>query len=235
MNAIVYSLALDKGRPVEAPSHLSIAEKILHVLDRNIDPDQAAALNAALVLCADHELAQTTFVARIAASAGADVGSCVGAAILSMPRHGARRSPAGAETVLDTLIATNDLRREVDIVQQSCSGIPGFNHPLYPLGDPRARAMIEIAASIPKPGPKFERLYRLLDRIAEEFHCFPSFETGLVSMVFALDLPPNTATRLFVLARSAGWIAHIFEQWQLDAPLRPRAEYIGNLPNVQTA
>jgi citrate synthase len=235
INSIIYSLAPKRHDSMNIPGNLSISEKILYALGLKIDAKQAAALNAALVLCADHELAQTTFVARIAASAGADVGSCVGAAILSMPRHAARRSPAGAETVLNTLVSTNDLRGEVDLIQKSCAGIPGFNHPLYPLGDPRAKAMIDIAASLPNPGPKFERLHRLLGTIADEFHCFPSFETGLVAMAFALELPAKTATKLFVLARSAGWIAHIFEQWQLDAPLRPRAEYIGAAPRLQVS
>lgn len=39
------------------------------------------ALNAALVLSADHELAPATFAARIAASTGADIYSCIGSAL----------------------------------------------------------------------------------------------------------------------------------------------------------
>jgi citrate synthase len=52
--------------------------------------DDVAALNAALILVADHELNASTFAARVAASTGADLYACIGAALATFtgPRHG---------------------------------------------------------------------------------------------------------------------------------------------------
>src|SRR5262249_56343443 len=60
-----------------------IAAALLCGMDVAPAPEAIAVINAALILCTDHELAQSTFVARIAASAGADLGECIGEAILT--------------------------------------------------------------------------------------------------------------------------------------------------------
>ena len=100
-----------------------------------------ALLELALVLCADHELNASTFAARVAASTGADLYSCLSAALaaFSGPRHGlaseqvevlAReaRDPANAAA------AVSDRMRRGEL-------LPGFGHALYPEGDPLYRKL----------------------------------------------------------------------------------------------
>ena len=91
-----------------------------------------AAVEQALVLSADHELNASSFTARIAASAGADLYACVGAALatLSGPRHGgecdrfeALVAEAGEPHRARAVVAARLRRGEA---------LHGFGHPSVP-------------------------------------------------------------------------------------------------------
>ena len=50
---------------------------------------------------------------------------------------------------------------------------------------------------------------------------------GLVCLTLALGMPPGSAALVFALGRTAGWVAHVLEQRESEAVLRPRARYVG--------
>jgi citrate synthase len=107
--------------------------------------------------------------------------------------------------------------------------LPGFNHPLYPEGDPRARYLIDVARRLEGRHPSVEPLYAALD-IAATHGCLPSLEFGLTLLTIALGLPPRSAFSLFIISRTAGWLAHIVEQRKSGALIRPRADYLQARP-----
>jgi citrate synthase len=45
-----------------------------------------------------------------------------------------------------------------------------------------------------------------------------------------LRLPVGTPLTLFAIGRTIGWIGHAIEQYTIDAIIRPRARYVGELP-----
>jgi len=53
----------------------------------------------------------------------------------------------------------------------------------------------------------------------------PSIDVGLVAVARALGLPVGTATALFAIGRTVGWVAHSIEQYEAGYLLRPRARY----------
>jgi citrate synthase len=53
----------------------------------------------------------------------------------------------------------------------------------------------------------------------------PNVDMALVALRAALGLPRGAAAGLFAVGRSAGWIAHILEQYAAGFLLRPRARY----------
>src|SRR5882724_8919075 len=70
------------GRQYAAPRRGdTIARVLARALGVQTNPDVAHALDGMLVVVADHEFTPATFAARIAASAGNDLYSCVGAAL----------------------------------------------------------------------------------------------------------------------------------------------------------
>ncbi|WP_090542155.1 citrate synthase [Paraburkholderia caballeronis] len=190
-----------------------------------------AALDAALVLCADHELAQATFVARIAASAGADIGECVAAAILTQTGLTSARSYESAEDLLRACRTRPDAQRRFAAEYAAHRNLPGFNHPLYPDGDPRAAWLIDAARRLDGRHPAAEPLHHALE-MAAAYGCLPSLETGLTLLTIALGLPTRSAFALFIIGRTVGWVAHILEQRASGALIRPRADYLPAEPRA---
>ena len=98
-----------------------------------------------LVLGADHELNASTYVGRCIASTGASPYAVVLGALgaLSGPRHGG--GTAEVESLLREVLRTGDLEGRIAARLRRGERIPGFGHPLYPDGDPRARDILEAA------------------------------------------------------------------------------------------
>jgi citrate synthase len=187
----------------------------------------ARALDAALVLMADHELNASTFAARIAASAGADLYACVSAALatLSGPRHGGAslRVEAFADEVGSPPRAADVVRSRL----QRGDPLPGFGHRLYPDGDPRGGHLISAARRLPGRSARLRTLLALADAVRSQGGEPPNSDLGLVALTSALGLPAGAAPAIFALGRCAGWIAHVLEQRADPRLLRPRARYAG--------
>jgi citrate synthase len=105
--------------------------------------------------------------------------------------------------------------------------LPGFGHPLYPDGDPRARVLLDSAAAIAPRCPALRTLTALAGAARDAGVAPPTVDLGLCALAFALGLPPGSAVSLFVMGRTAGWVAHMLEQREAGFLLRPRARYVG--------
>ncbi|MGE0328324.1 MAG: citrate/2-methylcitrate synthase, partial [Polyangiaceae bacterium] len=103
-------------------------------------------INAALIACLDHELNASTFCARVAASAGANLYASVSAGLgaLSGPRHG--RACDRVEALVHEVQRPSLARRVVEERARLGEQLPGFGHPLYPRGDPRGTLLLELAS-----------------------------------------------------------------------------------------
>jgi citrate synthase len=209
--------ALGEGTS-EGPLHLILAEAW------GLAPSEADPVRRALVLLADHELNASTFACRVAASTGASLAACAlaGLAALSGPHHG------GAAARVFAMI--DDAQREGPegaLRAWTARGArpAGFAHPLYPDGDPRAKALFEAF----RPSPELLAL-----KTASEAHCGQpaNVDFALAAMTLALGLPRHAPFCLFALGRSAGWIAHALEQVGSGGLIRPRARYVGPPPEV---
>ncbi len=199
---------------------------------RALGIDEAAApmLDRVLVLLADHELNASSFTARIAASTDADPYACVSAALatLSGPRHGSASEEVArfAETIGEPAAA----RAAVRALRKQGLVPPGFGHPLYPTGDPRARPILDVALALARPGRPALRARTLLAIVDATMDAHPTVDVGLAALVAAVGAPASVGAGLFAVARSAGWLAHALEQRSAGHLLRPRARYVGVPP-----
>jgi len=185
----------------------------------SLDAAGTDLVRRALVLLADHELNPSTFAARIAASTGAPMTACVmaGLSTLSGPKHG------GAGAALAALAAeakANDVDMAVARWLAAGHGLPGFGHPLYPHGDPRAAALLPLVTLDPA-------LVELRDAVGDATEALPNIDFALLAISVAADLPADAPFRLFATARGVGWAAHAIEQSASGAMIRPRARYQG--------
>src|SRR5260370_8731891 len=106
--------------------------------------------------------------------------------------------------------------------------IPGFGHPLYPGGDPRAKLIMqllseEFPAEFSKIQKRIEDSERVLGKSA-------NVDLALAAVARVLALPVDSGYHLFALGRTVGWIAHAAEQHKSGAFIRPRARYVGVMP-----
>ncbi len=185
----------------------------------------ADLIRRTLVLLADHELNPSAFAARVAASTGASLAASAlaGLAALSGPRHGG--APAAlARFRTEALAQGPDAAVAARVAEDR--GIPGFGHPLYPGGDPRAAALL---ARFNPP----EDLARLAEQVHATTGLAPNVDFALVALCDHLDAPEGAALSLFAAARCAGWLAHALEQVQDGGLIRPRARYTGDLPDQE--
>jgi len=224
----VFGFLGPRRRFVAMRSGKSVAAGLARALCINPTPATLGALDALLVLDVDHELTSSTFTARIAASGAADLHACIGAALNT---HHSVVTGSRADSVEELLAPRSDsstMIARVKNVLASAQRVPGFNHPFYPKGDPRAAMLIEIARDIGRSKRSVRALLETVELLQGEFGLRPSFELGSVMLCRALGLPPQTSSGLRSLARTAGWVAHAFEQRLAAFMIRPRAKYVGS-------
>jgi citrate synthase len=220
-------LGMGSSRVMAALGESSVARSLLVALGAAPGKRATLAMNHALIVLADHELNASSFAARVAASAGADLYACVcaGLATLSGVRHG------GLGARVEALVAeTGRPERALAVIEERTrrgDDIPGFGHPLYPAGDPRATGLIDAAVSLAPRRPALRTLLALVDGMRATRRPEPTVDVGLAAMGYALALPPGSGIAVFAIARTAGWIAHAFEQRAAGFLLRPRARYVG--------
>jgi len=208
---------------LEAPS---LAAAIGAAFSRDLRAPELSVLNQALVLAADHELNASTFAARVAASTGADVYGCISAALaaLSGPRHG-----GAADRVDALLLEAGPPERVEEVVhdrQRRGEVIEGFAHPIYaPHSDPRGTWLLDLAGRLRGESTEVQSVVALVDAMQQGGFGGPSIDVGLVAVSRALALPAGSATALFALGRSVGWVAHALEQYEAGFLVRPRARY----------
>ena len=180
----------------------------------------ADAIRRALVLCADHELNASTYTARVVASTRAPLGSCLLAALAALtgPLHGGTTARVAA-LMSDPGVGA-DPQGALSSRLARGEAVPGFGHPLYPDGDPRARALIDAV-----PMPKVWQA--VADAVFETTGKRPNVDFALAALEAVLGLPADSAFGIFALGRSVGWVAHVLEQWSEGGLIRPRARYVG--------
>lgn len=185
-------------------------------------------LQAALIICADHELNASSFTARCVASTGAALPACLsgGLAALSGPKHG--RSSENAFALLHEVSASGSALNVLSSRMRRGEAIHGFGHRLYPNGDPRGTRLLEMLSEF--GSERLLTVRAVADAAFEIVGEKPNIDFGLASLAYVLDLPDHVPLTIFALGRSVGWIAHAREEYERNALIRPRAKYLGPRP-----
>jgi citrate synthase len=205
----------------------SLAAQLLRALGSK--PVPPAVADSALILYADHELAASTFAARIAAAAGSNLydGLSAGLAVLRGPLHGGAMIEVA--TLLRSLALAPRLDTAISSVLAEATRIPGFGHSVYQDGDPRAAHFRRLAEQIAAGEARrwLDVASALEERVLRERHLHANADLYSVVFMHAAGLRDQAMLALFAVARTAGWIAHMLEQHRNNRLIRPRARYTG--------
>jgi citrate synthase len=167
-------------------------------------PARVRALNIALILLAEHELALSTLAVRVAASARANPASCLlaGLGTLSGRLHG-----GAARIVHNQLLAREPVKA-------------GFGHPVHRHGDPRATPLLQAVYAFATGDDR-----DLIENARRQAPAPPNSDFALGALTYAARMPAEAATAIFAIARTAGWIAHAAEEYA-ELPLRFRGRAV---------
>jgi citrate synthase len=187
------------------------------------DAELVRAVNAALILLADHELATSTVAVRVAASTRADLYDAVlaGLGVLAGPLHG------GASQLAYGLVRDAEElgpERALDDTLRWQARLPGFGHPVYRGDDPRFTVLKNLVDELWSPERRLV-LDALLALAAQRAIPGPNVDLGLGALLRAAGMAEDAGRTIFTIARVAGWTAHYLEELE-ERPVRYRARAV---------
>lgn len=241
-----FSYKKSVGEPVVYPRHdLRYCANFLNMMFSSpvapyeIKPEVIRALNAILIVHADHEQNCSTSAVRAVGSAHVNLYAAVAAGICALwgPLHGGANQMV-VEMVEDILARKETPKQAITRIKDTKGLLYGFGHRIYKTYDPRAKIVKktcdELLASMKIDDPLLETMLELEDLATHDDyflsrHLYPNvdFYSGVVYR--AIGIPKDMFTVMFALGRLPGWIAHWMEA--LEDPRfklqRPRQVYTG--------
>jgi citrate synthase len=231
--------AWDRARrglaPVEPDVNLGHAANFLFMLHgRRPSPAAARAFDSYLVLLAEHGLNASTFAARVAIGAGADVYCAIVAAIGTLKGllHGGANQKA-----METFLQIGEPERVSDHIEAMLARherLMGVGHRIYKVEDPRMRHLRrQVQALAEGSEGRWQAIADQVGRVVAEHPHFvrrqlnPNVEFYSAPLLYTLGLPLDLFTAAFAMSRIAGWMAHIREQLADNRLIRPKADYDG--------
>jgi len=215
---------------------LGYSENFLYMIKgERPDKDSLDAFDRVLICYVEHELPNSTFVARAIASTLSDVyGAAAGAtASLKGPLHGGANE-AVLRMLLEILDQGGASRTEPYVMEklEQRQRIMGFGHRVYMRKyDPRAlflRDYISSLESLRPEGKEMHDIYRKVEEVmAREKSIYPNMDYPVGLLFHLLGLPIDLYTPVFLCARMPGLVAHVIEQHEDNRLYRPRAVYRG--------
>jgi citrate synthase len=221
--------------PIEPDPSLELAPALLYQLTgERPDPAAARALDAYLIVAAEHSFNASTFTARVITSTRSDIASAIAGAIgaLKGPLHGG--APSG---VIDQLHQIGSPERTEAWARGAIARgerIMGFGHRVYRAYDPRAAALRKVAEGLEGTADWLTLAVKAEDiilRLFEELKPGRVIKTNVeyytAAVLQGVGLPPDLFPAAFAVARHAGWTAHVLEQAGDNRLIRPDVRYIG--------
>lgn len=221
----------NSGDYLKPDASLSHSANFLYMLN-GVPPGDTSTktMDCALVLQADHEFNASTFAARVTVATLSDIYSGVTSAVgtLKGPLHGGAN-----ESVMNMLLeikAIDNIEPYLKQLFAEKKKVPGFGHRVYKVQDPRAKHMKRFSKQLSETIGNL-KWYEMSDKIEQsvwkEKRLLPNVDFYSASTYYYLGIPVDLYTPIFAISRTAGWTAHIMEQYADNRLIRPVSQYGG--------
>lgn len=195
----------------------TIAERLARAYVRRPTRELVEALDRALVLLADHELATSTLAVRVAVSVRTDpfAALAVGLHTVGGSLHG------GAARHVTALLADATARGAEAAIAEPIDRrqrLAGFGHSIYRNADPRVAPLMESVRALAAPS-QLEVIHDTRSEAMRVLGRHANIDFALGALLHVAALPPDVP--LFAVARIAGWAAHDAEE-RAERPVRYR-------------
>jgi citrate synthase len=192
------------------------AQRLATAWRRRPSPELVTAIDTALGLLADHELATSALAARVAASTRTSPYAAIAAGLATIEGHLHGCASAEVHRFLDRC-ASEDPGLVVAELRSRHQPVPGFGHKVYRGVDPRYGPLIEAAR--PLDPESMAVVDAVVAEVGRTLPHQPNVDLALGALTRAAGLEPGTP--IFAVARIAGLAAHAAEELD-EPPLRFR-------------
>ncbi|KTD20102.1 2-methylcitrate synthase [Legionella lansingensis] len=191
---------------------------------------ESDTMNVSLILYAEHEFNASTFAARVTAATLSDFYSAITTAIgaLRGPLHGGANE--AAMELISRFKSPDEAEKELVSMLSRKEKIMGFGHRVYTTSDPRSdiiKAWSHKLAEARNGMLLFNISERIEAVMRREKKLFPNLDFYSASAYHFCGIPTHLFTPVFVMSRTTGWSAHVFEQRADNRLIRPTSEYTG--------
>ena len=233
MAAIVAAMhRIENDEKVISPSaKMGFAENFLYMFTgKRPNKLDIQVFDCLLVLHADHGLAASSFAARVTVSTLAGMHSAITTALATL--KGALHGGANTRVMkmLEEIDSPSSVKKYISSMLSDGRKVMGFGHRMYKVEDPRSRHLRKYSqklASRPGVANLFEISKHIEKQVLEEKGIYPNIDFYSATVQHALGIPKEYFTCIFAVARTAGWIAHVLEQFADNRLIRPTSRYIG--------
>lgn len=180
--------------------------------------DLVHAIDTALALLADHELATSTLAVRIAASTRTTpyAAFATGLASIEGRLHGS--ASADAHRLLERC-AQQGPSNVIAEIRSMGRLVPGFGHKVYRGVDPRFGPLMKAIGPLDLDGGSLALVDAVVREVGRALPHQPNVDLALGALTWIAGFGPDTP--IFAVARIAGWAAHYDEELE-EPPLRFR-------------
>jgi citrate synthase len=223
---------------IEVRPEAGVAETLLTLFNGETPPQaQIDALDAYLVAVSEHGLNASTFVGRCIVSTNSDMVSALTGAIGALKGNAHGGVPGPVLDMLDDIGSPANADTWLRAHLAAGKRVMGFGHRVYKVRDPRAQVLSDASDKLVGASGD-RRLFdlthavedttvKVLAEVKPGRELYANVELYAALILHSIGIPSEVFTPVFAVGRTAGWTAHMIEQYTDNRIIRPSSVYVG--------